>query len=173
MSVGLSSPLVGEDPPTPPATPLGREQFDPEHPEFGALRPLLPSSDPNLRFDVRLQIGKTDQTVVFLGGTATLNRDRHGYVEASLTVAFPDRRPRFRNLAWQGDTVFYQQRPRFFYTSSQFEKGVADGRRKVPADIVFVEFGKMESLAGADALQPFTVAYERLLDQLQELTGGS
>src|SRR5688572_26586998 len=53
----------------------------------------------------------TNDCVVFLGGTATVGDARHAFVETLLTARYPGKNIRFRNMAWEGDTVFRQERP--------------------------------------------------------------
>lgn len=113
------------------------------------------------------------ETIAFIGGTNTHDQDRHGYVETAFHLAWPDRDLHLRNLAWQGDTLYHQARPRFFYTAVGDPQpgSIPDHRERTPAGIVFIAFGKMESLEGAASLPRFLAAYAALLDQLQPLTG--
>ena len=162
--------VEADDPPFPPASPLGVEQFNPAEPEFGALRALAPAERPRHAFAGKFHVDDRERTLVFLGGSSVVDRDRYGFLEARLAAALAGKRVRFRNLGWEGDTVFYQQRPRFFYTSGRYERGVADRREKTPADIVFVELGRMESLRGPGGMGEYQDAFDALLDQLGRLT---
>ena len=49
-----------------------------------------------------------DDVVVFLGGTNMLHLQQAGHLEAMLTHAFADARPKFRDFSWEADTVFRQ-----------------------------------------------------------------
>ena len=49
-----------------------------------------------------------DDVVVFLGGTNMLYLQEAGYLEAMLTRAFVESRPKFRDFTWEADTVFRQ-----------------------------------------------------------------
>jgi hypothetical protein len=113
------------------------------------------------------------ETISFIGGTNTADLDRHGFIEAAFHLAWPDRELRLRNLAWQGDSLYYQARPRFFLTQVGDPQpgSIPDHRERTKAGIVFIAFGKMESLEGAGSLPKFLAAYAGLLDQLQPLTG--
>jgi len=110
------------------------------------------------------------ETIVFIGGTDTYDQARHGFLEERIQTAWPDLGLKLRNLAWPGDVLTYQARPRYYYT----EKGdsnpgsVPDQRKRTEADIVFVAFGKMESLPGGEWS---TSAYLALLEQLRTRTG--
>ncbi len=113
------------------------------------------------------------ETVAWIGGTETFDLDRHGFLEAGLHLAWPDHGLRWRNLAWQGDTVFHQARPLHFYTKKGDSQpgSIPDHRERTEPGIVFVCFGKMEALEGAAKLPDFVQAYGRLLDELTPLTG--
>ena len=116
---------------------------------------------------------KPGETIALVGGTNTFEQDLDGFLEETFQLAWPDRDLRLRNLAWQGDTVFYQARPRFFYTKAGDPQpgSVADSRERTTAGIVFIAFGKMESLDGPDGLSKFLDAHGELLDQLGTRTG--
>lgn len=112
------------------------------------------------------------ETIALIGGTDVHEMDRHGYLETAIHRAWPDRSLKLRNLAWQGDTVYHQARPQFFYT----EKGdpqpgsIPDHRQRTNAGIIVIGFGKLESLDGAADLPRFLAAYAAVLDQLIPLT---
>lgn len=134
------------------AKPLQREEKSPE-----------PFQD---RFDVR----GPDTTIVFLGGTSVANQQRFGYLETLLTAQFSNRKIVFRNVGWPADTVFLQQRPRYFLNSVHSSQGLPDHRQRIKADILFVEFGKMESLQGLESVDSFAAEYARTIEHLGEYT---
>jgi len=112
------------------------------------------------------------ETIAFLGGTNTFDQQRHPVLETTLYLAWPERKLRVRNLAWQGDTLFHQARPKFFYTAKG-DPGAGsspDSRERTEPGIIFVNFGKIESLDGMDRFPEFLITYARLLDQLSERT---
>lgn len=113
------------------------------------------------------------ETLAWIGGTETFDLDRHGLLEAGFHLAWPDLGLRWRNLAWQGDTVFHQARPLHYYTKKGDSQpgSIPDHRERTEPGIVFVCFGKMESLEGAGRLPDFVAAYGALLDELSTLTG--
>ena len=111
------------------------------------------------------------QTVVFLGGTNAVELQRYDYVETLLTIAFAEHRLQFRNLGWQADTVFRQQRPRHFYhPPPKSYGGETDRRDPIPADTIFFWMGQSESLEGPERLDAFVESYEGMLDQLATVT---
>jgi len=66
---------------------------------------------------------------------------------------------KFRNLAFEGDTVFEQVRDLNFPSWE-------DQIKSVSATVVVAQFGKMESLAGPDGVPAFAAAYEQFLNRL-------
>ncbi|MEM7014091.1 MAG: GDSL-type esterase/lipase family protein, partial [Verrucomicrobiota bacterium] len=85
----------------------------------------------------------------------------------------PSRQLQVRNLAWQADTVYRQQRPLYFYDLKNRDKQAGsthDQRKRVKPGLIFARFGKMESLNGKEALPEFRKAYGALLDEMIKLT---
>jgi len=112
------------------------------------------------------------ETISFIGGTEVADLDRHPFLESAMQLAWPTRDLHFRNLAWQGDTVYRQARPMYFYTKKSDPQpgSIPDHRERTEPGIVFLAFGKMESLEGPARLPDFVAAYTRLLDDLAPLT---
>lgn len=110
------------------------------------------------------------ETVAFLGGTNTFDQDRSGALEMRFHLAWPGRELKLRNLAWQGDVLGLQARPRHFYTvKGDAQPGsVADFRERTEPGIIFIEFGKMESLPGGGWSAD---AYRQLVERLRARTG--
>ncbi len=133
------------------------------------VRPLARPKTPVPAFADGFAID-SDQTIAIVGGTNALESGRHGYLETLLTAAHPQHQVRVRNLAWQADTVYQQQRPRNFYAPNKPDYGERDDRAKIEADIVFFWMGQIESLDGPERLDEFTSAYEQHLDQISEYT---
>ncbi|MEX2581217.1 MAG: GDSL-type esterase/lipase family protein [Verrucomicrobiales bacterium] len=115
---------------------------------------------------------ESGETIAFLGGTNTFDQQRHAHLETRFHLAWPKHRLRFRNLAWQGDTLYHQARPRYFYTvEGDPQPGSSpDNRERIEPGIVFLDFGKVESLDGRESLPRFIAAYAELLDRLQTRT---
>jgi hypothetical protein len=101
---------------------------------------------------------KKGDVIALVGGEDMVVASEYGYVELLLIRALPDYRLRFRNLAWEGDTVFEQRRDLNFPTwEEQLDK--------IGATVVIAQFGQMESLAGKEKLPEFRAAYGKLLDR--------
>ena len=99
---------------------------------------------------------KKGDVIALVGGEDMVVASEYGYLELLLTRALPDYHLKFRNLAWEGDTVFEQRRDLNFPTwEEQLDK--------IGATVVICQFGKMESLAGKAKLPEFIAAYEKLL----------
>ena len=115
---------------------------------------------------------KNGETISFLGGTNTFDQQRANALEISFHLAWPERELKIRNLAWQGDTLFRQARPRYFYTKvGDTQPGSSpDIRERTEPGIIILNFGKMESLSGIDALSAFVTEYKTLLDLLEQKT---
>ncbi len=96
--------------------------------------------------------------VAFLGGEDLVVASEHGFFELLLARALPEHRLKFRNLAWEGDTVFEQRRDLNFPT---WDEQLA----QVGATVVVCQFGQMESFGGPEKLPAFVEAYEKLLRQ--------
>jgi hypothetical protein len=84
-----------------------------------------------------------------------------GHLESLLAAKFPT--ARFRNLAWEGDTVYRQPRDLNF-------PSLKDQLKAVGATVIIAQFGKMESLEGPNKLGDFEAAYRKLLDDLSAIT---
>ncbi len=120
---------------------------------------ILPAADidPNVG---RFAFQRND-LIVFTGGATTVAAQDYGYLEVLL--ALPEFNLRFRNMGWEGDTVYEQRRDLHFGPwSQQFTR--------VGATVIFAQFGRMESLEGAATLPRFVAAYEQLLDDFARQT---
>jgi hypothetical protein len=97
--------------------------------------------------------------VAFVGGEDMVAMSEYGYLELLLTRALPTYQLRFRNLAWEGDTVFEQRRDlNFPPLEAQLDK--------IGATVVVAQFGQMESFAGEGKLTEFVAAYEKLIERM-------
>ena len=102
---------------------------------------------------------KKGDVIALVGGEDMVAMSEYGYLELLLTRALPGHRLKFRNLAWEGDTVFEQRRDlNFPPLEAQLDQ--------VGATVVLCQFGQMESLAGLDKLPVFRNAFEKLLQRL-------
>ncbi len=115
---------------------------------------------------------ESGETIAFLGGTNTFDQQRYPILEMRLQAAWPEKELHVRNLGWQGDTVYSQARPQFFYTKEGDKQpgSSPDTREKTAPGIIVLNFGKMESLKGKAGLQAFVKTYGALLDELMGKT---
>jgi hypothetical protein len=104
-----------------------------------------------------------NDVVVFTGGENSRVGLDLGYLETLLAIRSIGASVRFRNMAWEGDTVTEQYRPVNFGPWG-------DQLRRVGASVVFAQFGQLESLDGKDGVEGFVAAYEALLDQYARVT---
>ena len=131
----------------------------------GPSHPAIPPDGP--RF-----VPQPDETIALLGGTEAVALAESGELEALMLMAFPQTRFHFRSLAWEGDTVFRQDRPMNFGSMEQ-------QLRRVNAGAVFVMFGRQECLENEKAesgtmkvedLVEFKAAFGRLLGTVSKVT---
>ncbi|MDF1813957.1 MAG: DUF1080 domain-containing protein [Verrucomicrobiales bacterium] len=108
------------------------------------------------------QTGK-NPVIVLTGGTDVVKQSRNGYLETLLTRLSGNKPVLVRNLGWQADTVYAQQRPREFGTHF-------DTLNRIDASIVIATFGQMESLDGVQKIPDFLAAYRTLLDEYERKT---
>ena len=102
---------------------------------------------------------KKGDVIALVGGEDMVAMSEYGYLELLLTRALPEHQLKFRNLAWEGDTVFEQRRDLNFPTWEQ-------QLDQIGATVVICQFGQMESLAGLDNLPVFRKAFEKVLRRL-------
>lgn len=102
--------------------------------------------------------------VIVMAGQENLVRDQKaGELESVLGTAFVEKQPRFRSMAWEGDTVYEQWRDLNF-GDWKSQLGAAG------ASMVIAQFGQVESFDGAKRIPEFKSAYHRLLDQFSAQT---
>ena len=140
--------------------------------KFGALRAMQAPKEAPPALGVIFE-PLDEEVVALLGGTNVVNSQFLGYFEALATLAWPKKKLRFRNLAWQADTVFRQQRPQYFFDAEHHDErpgSTHDERIRVQPTTIFVRFGKMESLDGMAALPRYREAFGVLLDELMKVS---
>lgn len=128
------------------------------------LIPLAPSGTA----EIELRAG---DVVAFVGGTDLVRTQKDGRLEAALTKKFFAAQPKFRDFAWDGDTVDFQSTvgERWRKVGHQGKGGFGGWENQlglVGATVVVAQFGKMESLAGEAGLVAFLQRYGKLLDEL-------
>ena len=112
--------------------------------------------------DREFELGE-NEVVVFVGQENMVRLQKSGELEARLAMAFADKKPRFRYMAWEGDTVYEQRRELNF---GSWE----DQLNAIDATVVVAQYGLMESLDGKERLGEFVAAYHRLLDRFATKT---
>jgi hypothetical protein len=105
----------------------------------------------------KFSLGEGD-VMVFTGGTDFARQETTGAWETMLTLFAGHKAVSFRNMAWQGDTVYHQSRPVGF---APIPKELA----RVHATVVIACFGQMEAMDGVEKLPDFLKSYENLLNQ--------
>ena len=113
-----------------------------------------------------------DDVVAFLGGTDMVRAQQSGHLESLLTWAHAEAPPRFRDMAWEADTVFA--------LGTETERWRRDGFRGINGlgnleqqlerndiSVVIVQLGKSEAFAGRDGLERFNAATDKLFNRLK------
>ncbi len=126
---------------------------------FGDAQPIAPPAPfPDAKFAVG-----DNELLVFTGQENLVREQKEAELEAVLSMNFAKKRPRFRSMAWEADTVYEQWRDMNFGSwARQLETA--------GATIVIAQFGQMEALDGTGRLTEFSAAYHRLLDQFATRT---
>ncbi len=101
--------------------------------------------------------------VAFAGGTDMVRMQSEGRLEAALTHHSLEASPKFRDLAWDGDTVYFQSTVGERWREEAFGNWNSQLKR-VGATVVIAQFGKIESLEGGERLPAFIEAYGKLID---------
>ena len=123
----------------------------------GALGPVRSETAPTR--NSLAPILKSNDVIAFVGGEDVVAMQQHGYVEALLARETATKNLRFRNLGWEGDTVFEQRRELNFPSWEQVLS-------RIGATVVIAQFGQAESLGGRDAIPQFRQAAVNLLGRL-------
>ena len=103
--------------------------------------------------------------VVFVGNTFFERDLRYNHLETALTARWPGRNVTFRNLGWDGDTVWGEARAEFGSAADGFNslsKHVAD----LKPSVIFVAYGMSESFSGPGGVEPFIQQLDKMLDML-------
>lgn len=106
-----------------------------------------------------------EDRIVFVGNTFFERDLRYNYLETALVARWPDRSVTFRNLGWDGDTVWGEARAEFGSAADGFgslAKHVAD----LKPTVIFVAYGMSESYAGSAGVEAFSLQLEKLFDML-------
>ena len=112
------------------------------------------------------------ERVVFLGNSFFERAIDYGHLEASLTMRWPERRFTFRNLGWDGDTVYGHSRAggrrrQVFGDAEEGYNRMTEHLKAEDPSLVFVAYGFNESFDGAKGISSFRKGLNRLLDSLE------
>lgn len=116
---------------------------------------------------------RNDDRVLFLGNSFFERALDYGYIETTLTLSFPDRDITFRNVGWDGDTVFGhsrtggRRRAVFGDVEEGFQKMVEHVRQLKPS-VIFLAYGANESFAGLGGVDNFKKGLQDLVEALSD-----
>ena len=111
--------------------------------------------------------------VLFLGNSFFERALEYGYIETTLALSFPDRDITFRNVGWDGDTVFGhsrtggRRRAVFGDVEEGFQKMVEHVRLLKPS-VIFLAYGANESFAGLGGVDNFKKGLQDLVEALSD-----
>jgi hypothetical protein len=126
-------------------------------PPLAALRPTLPSFATNKGL-------MPGEVIAVLGGTEAVAMMEDGSMEAQLVAKFPGRSMKLRDLTWEADTVFRQDRPMNFGSLKQ-------QLERCNATAAILMFGRQECLEhGESGLAEFKAALEKLVSVCTEVS---
>jgi len=103
--------------------------------------------------------------VAFVGNTFFERDLKYNHLETALAARWPSRNVTFRNLGWDGDTVWADARAQFGSAADGFNslsKHVAD----LKPTVLFVAYGLSESFAGPGGVDAFSQQLDRMIDML-------
>jgi len=103
--------------------------------------------------------------VVFVGNTFFERDLRYNHLETALSARWPARNVTFRNLGWDGDTVWGDARAQFGSAADGFNS-LAKHLADLKPTVIFVAYGMSESYAGKAGVEPFVVQLDKMLDML-------
>ena len=116
---------------------------------------------------------RNDDRVLFLGNSFFERALEYGYIETTLALSFPDRDITFRNVGWDGDTVFGhsrtggRRRAVFGDVEEGFQKMVEHVRLLKPS-VIFLAYGANESFAGLGGVDNFKKGLQDLVEALSD-----
>lgn len=103
--------------------------------------------------------------VVLLGEGFIEREGQQGILETALVASHPDMSLEFRNLGWNGDTVWAESRGVFDSPAEGYRRLMAFMKELQPT-VVVVAYGRNESYAGASGLAPFREQLTQLCSDL-------
>ncbi len=112
--------------------------------------------------------------VVFLGDALLEREQLFGHLETRLTVRYPRKKLRFRNLSWSGDTPTGISRASFDWhkkESSWFER-IQQPLVAFKPTVIVLGYGMSSSFDGMEGLEKFRSDLNGLIDRISEVMGG-
>ncbi|MCH7988268.1 MAG: hypothetical protein IID46_03855, partial [Planctomycetes bacterium] len=89
--------------------------------------------------------------------------------ETMLTARYPDRNIIFRNLGWDGDTVWAESRGLFDPPAKGYQR-MLEHVGKIKPTVIFLGYGNNEAFAGKKGLPAFIKQYNKLIDDLKKVS---
>lgn len=104
-----------------------------------------------------------NEVIALVGQENFVREQKSGYLESLLVAAWAEKKPKFRSMAWEADTVYEQWRDLNF---GDWENQM----KSVGATMIVSQFGQMEALDGVSRIGEFITAYHKLLDKFAART---
>ncbi len=105
---------------------------------------------------------RPNEVIAMLGGTNAVNMQNAAVFETLLTIKNAEAKPRFVDLAWEGDTVYRQGTVIERWREEKFGD-LANQLKENRATLIVVQFGQNEALEGALKLGEFAEAFAEFL----------
>lgn len=106
--------------------------------------------------------------VVFLGNSLFENDLPYGYLELALTTRWPNRNVTYRNIGWNGDTVWGDARSYITNPPTAYDLLIQQLTNAKPT-VVFIAYGGIEAQEGEAGLPRFNQGLNKLLDKIEQL----
>ena len=117
----------------------------------------------------------SDDVVVFTGGTEVVEMQQSGYLETLLTTHIATASPKFRDLAWEADTVSFQGtvhgqwRAKGHFDDIKPFGSWTTQLKRVGATAILMQYGAMEILQG-QRVDSFINELDLLLEEFAQIT---
>lgn len=111
--------------------------------------------------------------VLFLGNSLFERALEYGHLETALALRFPDRNLTFRNVGWDGDTVFGHSRTggrrrAIFGDAEEGFQRMVEHVRSLKPSVIFLAYGSNESFKGPEGVAEFKKGLRRLVEAVGE-----
>ena len=111
---------------------------------------------------------KNNDRIIFLGDALLEREQWYGHLETRLTVRYPRKKLRFRNLSWSGDRPTGRSRASFDWhkdESAWFER-IEKPLVAFKPTVVILGYGMSNSFDGEEGLEIFRTELNRLIDRI-------